>query len=398
MKNSREELSIRAKLAVEECEKFLDEHTQADGTMTAEDKVVYDKLLEKAKGYKTAIENRDSLEAVKNEMAQPTSKPVDQAEPEKPQNAKTGKTSDGYKKIFDEYLRGLRSNKEVRNVLEEGTGSKGGYLVPEEFENRVIEKLKELDVIRRYANVIRTSSPHNIPIELDSGEADWIDENEEYPEDDDPAFGKVVLDAYKLGKMLKVSEELLEDASFDLAGFIADNLARVIATAEENAFCTGNGVKKPVGIFTADGGEVGVTTAAADKITADEIIDLVYSLKAPYRRNARFYLNDSTIKAVRKLKDGNGNYLWQPSLMEGQPDRLAGFPVESTQAPEIAAGALVIAFADLGYYWIADRTGVDIKRLDERYADKGQVGFRGTKRVDAKPVIKEAIKLLKMHA
>ena len=143
---------------------------------------------------------------------------------------------------------------------------------------------------------------------------------------------------------------------------------------------------------------VGVTTAAADKITADEIIDLIYSLKVPYRQNARFYMNDQTVKVIRKLKDGNGQYLWQPAMAEGMPSTLLGFPVESTQAPTISAEALVIAFGDLDYYWIADRTDMDIRRLNELYADYGQVGFRGSRRVDGKVVQAEAIKLMKMHA
>lgn len=397
MKTSKNELSIRAKLAVEDCEKFLDEHALDDGTLKPEDKAVYDELLKKAKGYKDAIDLQSGLEGLKNEMAQPTSKPVDKAEPEKTQDTKTGRASDAYKKIFEAYLRGVSDNKEIRNALQEGTDSKGGYLVPEEFERRVIEKLTELNVIRRNAHVITTSGNYNIPVEASAGAAAWIDEEGEY-QGTDPAFAQVVLNAYKVGQMIKVSDELLEDASFDLATYIANQLAKAIATAEEAAMCTGNGTKKPVGIFTAAGGEVGVTTAAADKITADEIIDLIYSLEAPYRRAAKFYLNDSTIKAVRKLKDGNGNYLWQPALTEGQPDRLAGFPVEATQAPAIAAGAYVIAFADLDFYWIADREGVDLRRLDQTYAATGQVGFRGSRRVDAKPVLKEAIKLLQMHA
>lgn len=395
MKTSKEELSIRAKLAVEDCEKFLNEHTQADGTLSAEDKAVYDEMLKKAKGYKDAIDLQNGLEGLKNEMGQPTTKPI-VTTPEKT-DAKVGRASDSYKKVFVDYLRGVTSNKEIRNALQEGTNSEGGYLVPEEFENRVIDKLKELNVFRRYANVIRTNSKHAIPVEASAGVAAWIAEEGQY-QGTDPAFGQVVLDAYKVGQMIKVSDELLEDTQFDLEGYLAEQLASAIAAAEEEAFCTGNGTGKPTGIFTAATGDPAITTAAADKITADEIIDLIYSLKAPYRRNARFYLNDSTIKVIRKLKDGTGNYIWQPALMEGQPDRLCGYPVEATQAPTIAAGALVIAFGDLGYYWIADRTDMDIRRLNELYAENGQVGFRGSRRVDGKLVQTEAVKLLKMHA
>ena len=396
MKTSKTELCAKRAQAWEDCKNYLEAHRQKDGTLTAEDKAVYDKMVATVDALKAEIKTLEDVEARDAEMNEPTSQPVVN-QPEKGKEEKKGRSSDAYKKLFEDFLRGVATKQEIRNALQEGTGSKGGYLVPEEFERRVIDKLKERDVIRRYATEIRTSSKRNIPVEASAGEATWLDEEEEYA-GTDPAFGRVELDAFKLGQMIKVSEELLEDADFDLAGYLADQLASAIATAEEIAFCTGNGVKKPTGIFTAAGGEVGVTTAASDKITADEIIDLIYSLKKPYRDRARFYLNDSTVKLIRKLKDGNGNYIWQPSLIEGQPDRLAGYPAETTAAPTVAAGAYVIAFGDLGYYWIADRTGVDIKRLDELYAAKGQVGFRGTKRVDGKMVQPEAVKLLQMHA
>ena len=396
MKTSRTELSARMNRAWEDCKAFLEDHRQDNGTISAEDKAVYDEMVKNVDALKAELELLDEVEKRDKEMNKPTSTPI--VNNIKADNNGTGRKSKTYNQIFQDYLRGIADNKVVRNSLTEGTDAKGGYLVPEEFENRVIDKLKDLNVIRRFAHVIRTSSKHNISVEATAGGASWIDEEGAYQEDDQ-TFGQVVLDAYKVGKMVKVSDELLEDVEFDLAGYVADQLAAAIAEAEEAAFCTGNGTKKPVGIFTANGGEVGVTTGAADKITADEILDLVYSLKAPYRRNARFYLNDQTIKVIRKLKDGNGNFIWQPALTEGQPDRLCGFPVESVAAaPTISAGAYVLAFADLGYYWIADRTDMDIRRLDELFAANGQVGFRGSRRVDAKPVQKEAIKLLQMHA
>ena len=395
MKTSKTELCAKRAQAWEDCKNFLESHRQKDGTLTAEDKKTYDKMVETVDALKAEIKTLEDVEARDAEMQQPSSKPV--VNQPQTDNGKTGRTSDAYKKLFVDFLRGAATKREVRDALQEGTDSEGGYLVPEEFERRVIDKLKELNVFRQYATVINTSSKRNIPVEASAGEATWLDEEAEY-QGTDPVFGKVVLDAFKVGQMIKVSDELLEDADFDLEGYLADQLASAIATAEEAAFCTGNGVKKPTGLFTANGGQVGVTAAAADKITADEIIDLIYSVKAPYRKNARFFLNDTTIKAVRNLKDGNGNYIWQPALTEGQPDRLCGFPVEATAAPAIAASAYVIAFGDMSYYWIADRTGIDIKRLDELYADKGQVGFRGSKRVDGKIVQAEAIKLLQMHA
>ncbi|HAT1291283.1 TPA: phage major capsid protein, partial [Corynebacterium striatum] len=145
--------------------------------------------------------------------------------------------------------------------------------------------------------------------------------------------------------------------------------------AEEEAFLVGDGKGKPTGIFDATGGGISdVTTAKATDITADELIDLHYSLRAPYRARAVWLMNDATVKTVRKLKDNQGQYLWQPALTAGAPDMILGKPVHtSTFAPEIKAGAKTVAFGDLSYYWIADRQGRSFKRLNELFATSGQV-------------------------
>lgn len=200
--------------------------------------------------------------------------------------------------------------------------------------------------------------------------------------------------------MIKVSEELLNDSVFDLESYIAREFARRIGTKEEEAFFTGDGTGKPLGILAASGGaETGVTAASATAVTADELIDLFYSLKSPYRKNAVWVLNDSTIKAIRKLKDNNGQYLWQPSMVAGTPDTILGRPVKtSAYMPAIAAGAKTIAFGDFSYYWIADRQGRSFKRLNELYAANGQVGFLGSQRVDGKMILPEAVKVLVQKA
>ena len=200
--------------------------------------------------------------------------------------------------------------------------------------------------------------------------------------------------------MINVSEELLNDSVFDLESYIAREFARRIGTKEEEAFFTGDGTGKPLGILAASGGaETGVTAASATAVTADELMDLFYSLKSPYRKNAVWILNDSTIKAIRKLKDNNGQYLWQPSLVAGTPDTILGRPVKtSAYMPAIAAGAKTIAFGDFSYYWIADRQGRSFKRLNELYAANGQVGFLGAQRVDGKMILPEAVKVLVQKA
>ena len=154
-----------------------------------------------------------------------------------------------------------------------------------------------------------------------------------------------------------MSDELLNDSVFDLPSYISTEFARRIGSKEEEAFFVGDGSGKPTGIFAATGGaQLGVTTAGATAITVDEVIDLFYSLKSPYRKKAVFVMNDSTVKAIRKLKDGQGQYLWQPSLTAGTPDTILNRPVyTSAYVPTIEAGAKTIAFGDFKYYWIADK-------------------------------------------
>jgi HK97 family phage major capsid protein len=200
--------------------------------------------------------------------------------------------------------------------------------------------------------------------------------------------------------MIKVSEELLNYSVFNLESYLAKEFARRIGAKEEKAFFIGDGTSKPTGIFSATGGaQLGITAASATAITVDEIMDLFYSLKSPYRKNAVFVMNDAKMKAIRKLKDGNGAYIWQPSIQVGQPDTILNRPVKtSAYVPTIAAGAKSIAFDDFGYYWVADRQGRSFQRLNELYAATGQVGFKATQRADAKLILAEAIKVLQQKA
>lgn len=283
----------------------------------------------------------------------------------------------------------------VVDALQVGTDSEGGYLVPDEFEHTLVEALEEENFFRGIATVIQTSSgDRKIPVVATKGTASWIDEEGAYPESDD-SFGQVSIGAYKVATMLKVSDELLNDSVFDLEAYISKEFGRRIGTKEEEAFFTGDGKGKPTGIFNAVGGASdGVTTAAAG-ISFDDVMDLFYALKSPYRRKAVWVLNDTTVKALRKLKDNNGNYIWQPSVQAGQPDMILNRPYyTSAYVPEVAAGAKVMAFGDFSYYWIADRQGRSFKRLNELFAANGQVGFLASQRVDGKLILSEAVKTM----
>lgn len=389
--------AMRAK-SWEEAKAFLDSKRNEKGMLNAEDTAIYEKMESDIVNLGKEIEREERLNALEREMALPVNAPITSKPDNKAIEEKSGRASDLYKKAFWNRMRSKNMlTPELSNVLREGVDSEGGYLVPDEYENTLVEALSGECVIRNYAHVFTTSNgSHKIPVVASKGEASWIDENGSYPESDD-SFSQEQIDAHKLGTIIKVSEELLNDSAFNLEAYFEREFARRIANKEEEAFISGNGVAKPVGILNR--AEVGVTTASASAINADEVMDLFYSLKGAYRRNAIWILNDETVKAIRKLKDGSGQYLWQPGLREGEPDLLLGKPLKTTSyMPTIAAEAKPIIFGDLSYYWIGDRQGITFKRLNEKYADQGQVGFLTSKRLDAKLILPEAVKTLKIKS
>ena len=378
---------------------FLESHRGTDGTLSAEDDAIFNKMMDEVDKLGKEVVRLEKLEALDVEMSRATSKPLASAPvtrlDEEPVN-KTGRGTKDYTKNFWNVMRSKSVYHEVLNALQVGTDTEGGYLVPDEYERTLIEALEDQNIFRQLAHVIHTSSgERKIPVVASKGTASWIDEEAAYPESDD-SFGQVSIGAYKLATMIKISEELLNDSVFDMPSYIAKEFARRIGAAEEEAFFTGNGTGRPLGILAATGGAgVGVTTAKADAVTFDEVMDLFYSLRAPYRRNSVFIMNDSTVKALRKLKDGQGQYLWQPAVTAATPDTILNRPVyTSTFMPTLATGNKTILFGDLGYYWVADREGRSFKRLNELYAPTGQVGFLASQRVDGKLILPEAVKVL----
>ena len=397
------ELREKRAKAWDAAKQFLDAKRGADGMLSEEDTATYDKMEQDVMNLGKEIERLERQAAIDAELSKATSTPLTGkpgAKMGKDEVEKTGRASDEYKGSFWNAMRVKAPMPSELNALQEGTDSEGGYLVPDEFERTLVEALEEENVFRTLAHVIKTSSgDRKIPVVASKGTASWVDEEGAYTESDD-AFSQVSIGAYKLGTMIKVSEELLADSVFDLEAYISKEFARRIGAREEESFFNGDGKGKPLGILAAAGGaEVGVTAASATAITADEVIDLFYSLKAPYRKNAVWVLNDATVKQIRKLKDSTGQYLWQPSLVAGTPDTILGRPVKTSAfMPTAVAGAKTIAFGDFKYYWIADRQGRTFKKLSELYAANGQVGFMGTQRVDGKLILPEAIKVLQMKA
>ena len=388
------ELREKRAKAWEAAKAFLDSKRGGNGLLSAEDDAVYDKMEAEIVALGKQIDRLERLDTMSPGIGQPTSTPVAH-QPGAIINP--DRASSVYAAEFWNAFRGLDF---VKNSLRVGSDPDGGYLVPDEFERTLIEALEEQNIFRRLATVIRTDSgERQIPVVATKGTAAWVEEEALIPESSD-TFDQVTLNAYKVGTMLKVSVELLNDSVFPLESYIAREFARRIGTKEEAAFFRGNGVKKPTGILAdTDGAPVGITAASATAITFDEVLDLFHSLRTPYRAKASFIANDTTIKELRKLKDNSGQYLWQPAIKSGTPDMLVGKPVHtSSYVPAIEAGAKALTFGDYSYYWIADRQSRTFQRLNELFAPNGQVGFIATQRVDGKLILPEAVQVLQMDS
>ena len=390
------ELREKRAKAWEAAKAFLDSHRNDKGVLSAEDDAAYTRMEQDITDLGKEIARLERQEALDAELSKPTAAPLTGKPLGSSVDEETGRATDEYRSSFWNLMRSKNPMPQVVDALRIGADTEGGYLVPDEYERTLVEALKEENIFRPMAHIIRTASgDRKIPVVSSKGTADWIDEGGNFNESDE-VFGQVSIGAYKLGTMIKISEELLNDSVFDLESYIAREFARRIGTKEEEAFFTGDGTGKPLGVLADKGGaEIGVTAASATAITADELLDLYYSLFSPYRKKAVWVVNDSTIKAIRKLKDNNGQYLWQSGLIANAPDTILGRPVKtSAYVPSIAAGAKSIIFGDFGYYWIADRQGRTFKRLNELFAAKGQVGFLGSQRVDGRLILPEAIKVL----
>ncbi|ORT99043.1 Phage major capsid protein [Anaerovibrio sp. JC8] len=391
MDKINELIEKRAKLWAE-AKDFLDTHTDEDGKLSAEDAATYEKMEADVVDMKKSIDRLQRQAVIDNELNKPTSKPItNEPTAGKPVNIRA---TDEYAK---DMLTAMRTRfRTISNVLQEGNDQQGGYLVPEEYDKRLIDVLTEENIMRGLATKITTSGEHKINIAATKPAAAWIEEGEALTFGE-ATFDQIMMDAYKLHVAIKITEELLYDNAFNLESYIIEQFGKALANAEEDAFLNGDGKGKPAGIFdTEKGGQVNTTTSG-NTISADDIITLIYNLKRPYRKNAAFITNDKTLASIRKLKDNNGVYMWQPALTAGEPDRLMGYAVHTSEfAPESATGKPVMAFGDFSYYNIGDRGSRSMQELKELFAGNGMVGYVMKERVDGRLILPEAVQIMKM--
>ena len=383
MTKLQELIEKRAK-AWEGAKAFVESKKDKDGLLSDEDVKTYHEMESKIQQFTDEIDRTTRMDAMERELSKPVNTPLT-AKPMGDMKESEVKPSSVYKEAM---LKALRSNfRQIDNVLQEKVDADGGYLVPEEYDNRLIQTLNGENIMRSLANIITTSGDHKINIAATNPAAAWIEEGGQLTFGE-ATFKQVLLDAHKLHVAIKVTEELLYDSAFNLEDYILEQFGKALANAEEDAFLNGDGTGKPTGIFHETNGGTHLTEVTAFK--SDDIINLIHALKRPYRKNAAFIMNDKLIATVRKLKDGNGAYMWQPSYQVGDPDTLLGYPVHTSAfAPEGK-----IAFGDFSYYNIGDRGTRSFKQLTELFAGNGMIGFVAKERVDGKLILPEAVQIL----
>lgn len=283
----------------------------------------------------------------------------------------------------------------VQNSLTTGTSTKGAELLPTEFERNIVQKLYAMAPIRQVATVIRTANDRNIPIEGDLPTAYWANEEGAYTASE-PTFGTATLSSHKLTALIKVSEELLADSAFELQPYLEGKIGLSFNMKTEDAYINGTLSTQPYG-YMKDA-EHALTSSITASFATDDVLDLYFSLKRQYRNQASWMMGDTALKTIMKTKDTNGNYLFIPSLQAGVPDRFMLRPVYNSDYMPTAAtsGNYPIAFGDFSYFWIADRIGIQMQRLNELYSGNGQVGFRAYMRTDSALLLPEAVKKLKL--
>jgi HK97 family phage major capsid protein len=387
MSNKIEMQKKRADLA-KQMRNLVDQTDSAKG-MTSEQESQWNAMEKDLNNLDASIKRETELENIENTLDDL------ELDPHRPLADQTNEQSpfaaSSYLASFDSFVRGGLTP-DINAALSIGTDSEGGFTVPESWDSKLREKLTDAVVMRGLSTVIQTSSTKNFPGISDNGSAGWLDENAAYPESD-MAFANLQLQAWKLGRIMKVSEELMQDTVYNLVDGISKAFAKTFGLAENTAFIAGDGVSKPRGVLLD--AQNGLTAASATAIVYDEIVDLIHSVKQVYRANASFLMNDTTLGMLRKLKSTDGVPLWQPSIQAGVPDRLLGKLVNTDDAmPVVATGNKSIAFGDFSEYHIADRGAIYMQRLNELYAGTGQVGFRMRKRVDGRLMEAEAVKTL----
>lgn len=402
----REMLEKRANL-VANARELVDRADKEDRSMNAEEQESYDKHFADIEKLDKRIADEEKLREAERKLE--TYKPEEGVTKKVPEENGKVTASEDYRKAFENYLktgvkRGLivGEDKESR-ALQMDLDESGGYtVVPEQFAKELIKAVDNMVFVRQYARVESMTNAASLGVpSLDADPADpiWTSELGIGDEDSSMDFGKRELSPHPLAKYIKVSRKLLRSSAFGIEALVRDRLAYKFAVVEENAFLNGSGSGQPLGVFTAS--DDGITTSqdvstgnTTTAVTFDGLKEAKYDLKANYWPTVRWVFHRDAVKMISKLKDGEGQYIWQPSVVAGDPDRLLSFPVHMSEyAPNtFTAGLYVGILGDFSKYWIVDALDMEMQRLVELYAATNQIGFIGRKETDGMPVLAEAFR------
>lgn len=394
----REVLMDRAK-------NFLEQHADIDGKLTStKDQKIFAELEKQISGLTNAISRemyKDSARPIYDRPNPPILYPeisnANNFSGNKPViNGQFGVVGDEYRQNFLTQVRsGFRT---AANILQTSNPADGGYLLPSELHTEIVAALKNENVMRKICRVIQTQSEYQIPLQQTAPTTNFVGEGQAITLSNE-TFKQVSLSAYKCACGVALSNELLSDGAYDLESHLTQEFSASIGNFEENALLNGSGTNEPLGllnVIASDTSMQKVTTGA--NISSDDLINLVYSLPAPYRKNAVFLMNDTTLAAIRKLKDANLAYIWENSMQLGEPSNLLGFPVYSSEhMPSIASGNLAILFGDFGKFIIGMRGNLRFRPLYEVGALTDVTHFLMIERFDGVLTDKSAIRALKIR-
>lgn len=399
-----EDLRARRKGLLDEMREIQSAAEAADRDLSAEEVQEFERREADFDSITGRIERLEKMEGYALDSQRENPAVVD-TDPEDDISTDPAEVREIERRAFEKVLRSKgdvsKLDRHERAALQVGTDSEGGFTVPDAFLRQIVESMREFGVVNALATHITTADNGElqIPTVATNATAVWTAEEAAYTQAEG-TFGQIVLNAYKVGVISRISDELIVDSAFDLLSWLAKDHGEALGLKTGEAFATGasNSTTTPRGLVNK--ATVGVTTAVNTGFTADELIDLQHSLTSPYRPNAAWLMNDATVKVVRKFQDQDDQYIWQPGLQAGSPDILLGAPVYTDpNIDTVAATKKVIVYGDIEKaYIIRDVEGVTVKILDQLYAANGQVGFRTSLRTDGDLRDAQAAKVLAIKA
>lgn len=388
----RELLQKRADLH-EKATKFFDEHADKNGYMLESDALQLDRMTNEIEGMTRTIKSYEKLEGWDKEMSKPFNTP--HFEPFSNSNG-WGEGNDYHKKFLDE----LRANfRHAQAMLREGELSDGGYLVPMSFNEAIVSKLQEENILRQIGTTITTESTHRIPVVATQPAAQWVGEGDSI-DASNMTFSTVTLNSHKLAANLMVTNELLQDSYYNLEDFLTEELGRAFARAEEESFLNGTGTNnQPTGLLTTLAQSATSTLqTTGTNLSADDLITLCYSVDRPYRRAASWLMSDATLSLIRRLKTTDQQYIWEPNFASEDPPKILGYPVyTSSFMPPATSGNTCILFGDFTFVAVAERGNRQVRPLRELYALSDKTAFLCLERVDCALTDRHALRGLKIR-